>query len=378
LGASEEREIVMTTAGEVGASRRVLAGGLVVNPVGIGCWGIGGPDHNLAMPMGWSTADDALSMRGLETAVELGANLFDTADVYGHGHSERLLGALVRLAGRSNLVLSSKTGYFSGTARHPYLPAAMRRQLETTLENLQTDHLDIYFLHNSEFGPDDRYLDGAVAQMLAFKEQGLIKAIGMRGPHRYAPERLVIAKQQREDKQARFRWLFPVIRPDFLAVRFNALTPVLPGAETIFSFAATQGVSLLINKPLAQGLLTGKYDPSRPPRFGAGDHRLRKTWFSPAALRIIQDGLQPLRGRYGPDPAHLAPVMIAYSLSQSDNAAVLAGFTTPQQVVENLSPPPWSLTAEDFDFIRVTAGAIQQELDAAGEVFVDEAMGSGA
>jgi methylglyoxal reductase len=70
--------------------------------------------------------------------------------------------------------------------------------------------------------------------------------------------------------------------------------------------------------------------------------------------------------------------MIAYSLSQSDNAAVLAGFTTPQQVVENLSPPPWSLTAEDFDFIRVTAGAIQQELDAAGEVFVDEAMGSGA
>jgi hypothetical protein len=74
-------------------------------------------------------------LRGL--GAHLGANLFDTADVYGHGRSERLLGHLVRQAGRDSLVLSSKVGYFAGTAAHPYLPSAMRRQLETTLENLQ-------------------------------------------------------------------------------------------------------------------------------------------------------------------------------------------------------------------------------------------------
>jgi len=166
--------------------RRTLAGGLVVYPAGVGCWAIGGPGHNLGLPMGWSTADDAASLRGLETAYELGANLFDTADVYGHGRSERLLGRLVAQVPREALVLSSKTGYFAGTAAHPYLPSAMRRQLETTLENLQTDHLDIYFLHNSEFGPGDQYLDNAITQMRAFQDQGLIKAIGMRGPHRFA------------------------------------------------------------------------------------------------------------------------------------------------------------------------------------------------
>jgi len=353
--------------------RRLLAGRMSVHPIGMGCWAIGGPDHNLGMPMGWSTADDAAAMRGLVAAYELGANLFDTADVYGHGHSERLLGQLVRTAGRDGLVLSSKTGYFRGTAEHPYVPSAMRRQLETTLENLGTDHLDIYFLHNSEFGPCDQYLDGAIAQMQAFKEQGLVRAVGMRGPHRFGPDRLVLAKQQREDKHARFRRLFTAIGPDCLAVRFNALTPAPGGPDSIFAFAAANGASAVINKPLAQGLLTGKYDPDRPPVFGPGDHRLRKAWFTPAALRIIRDGLQPLRERYGPDPAHLAPVMIAYCLAQSPDAVVLAGFTTPGQVAENLAPPGRPLTDSDIGFIRATATAIQQRLDEAGEVFLDEA-----
>ena len=105
-------------------------------------------------------------------------------------------------------MLSSKVGYFAGTAAHPYLPSAMRRQLETTLENLQTDHLDIYFLHNANFGDNDRYLEGALEQMRAFQEQGLIKAIGMRGPHRFATDRLNVPRQQREDKYARFTVLF--------------------------------------------------------------------------------------------------------------------------------------------------------------------------
>jgi aryl-alcohol dehydrogenase-like predicted oxidoreductase len=357
--------------------RRLLAGGLNVHPVGIGCWAIGGPDQNLGLPMGWSTASDADSQRGLETAYQLGANLFDTADVYGHGRSERLLGQLVRQVTRDSVVLSSKVGYFAGTAAHPYLPSAMRRQLETTLENLGTDHLDIYFLHNSEFGADDRYLEGAIGQLRAFRDQGLIKTIGMRGPHRFASDRINIPKDQREDKYVRFRRLFGVIGPDYLAVRFNALTPVTPpGQDDIFTLAAARGASVLFNKPLAQGLLTGKYHPGQPPRFGPGDHRLRKAWFTPKALQVLDGGLQPLRDRFGPSPADLVPVMLRYCLEQSVNAAVLVGFTTPGQVTESLAVPAYPLTADDMSFIRETAGNIQRRLDAAGEVFLDEAKAS--
>ncbi|MBX6358149.1 MAG: aldo/keto reductase, partial [Micromonosporaceae bacterium] len=205
-------------------SARTLAGGLAVHPIGVGCWAIGGPDHNLGLPMGWSTADDRASRAGLELAYTLGANLFDTADVYGHGHSERLLGQLVAQVDRDSLVLSSKVGYFAGTAAHAYLPTAMRRQLETSLENLRTDRLDIYFFHTSEFGPDDRYLDDAIVQMRDFQRQGLVRCVGMRGPHRYAPHRLTQPRNNRPDKHARFRTLFDRIRPDYLAVRHNPLT----------------------------------------------------------------------------------------------------------------------------------------------------------
>lgn len=353
--------------------RRTLTGGLTVHPIGMGCWPIGGPDSNLGLPMGWSTAEDAASLRGLEAAHEMGANLFDTADVYGHGHSERLIGRFLRGVPRDSVVLSTKVGYFAGTAGHPYLPSHMRRQLETSLENLGTDRLDIYFLHNANFGPEDRYLDGAIETMRDFQEEGLINQIGMRGPHRFATDRLTVPKGQREDKQARFRYLFDRVQPGYLAVRYNALTPPPPaGQPDIFTFTADHGASVLINKPLAQGLLTGKYDPARPPAFEDGDIRLRKAWFTGPALEIIDRGLAPWRERFGADRQDLVRVALHYCVQQAENAAVLVGFTRPEQVRENLAAVGEPLSPEDIAFIRETAGRIQQELDAAGEVFLDE------
>ncbi|SFC16550.1 aldo/keto reductase [Streptomyces aidingensis] len=352
--------------------RRTLTAGLTVHPIGVGCWAIGGPDTNLGLPMGWSTADDTAALRGLENAYSLGANLFDTADVYGHGHSERLIGHLVATVPRDSIVLSSKTGYFAGTAAHAYLPSHMRRQLETTLENLRTDHLDIYFLHNSKFGPEDRYLDGANEQMRAFQREGLIRAVGMRGPHRFATDRLTVPKDQREDKHARFRYLFDQVKPEYLAVRHNALTPPPPAGQDIFAFAADHGASVLINKPLAQGLLTGKYVPGTAPHFGPGDHRLRKRWFTAEALATIHQGLAPLRERFGSGTGDLVRVALQYCLQHADNAAVLVGFTTPEQAAQNLTSVGTPLTAEDLAFVRATAQRLQQRLDAAGEVFLDE------
>ncbi|MFI1727560.1 aldo/keto reductase [Streptomyces sp. NPDC020489] len=354
-------------------ARRILAGGLSVHPIGIGAWALGGCDHNLGLPMGWSTADDAASRRGLERAYELGANLIDTADVYGHGHSERIIGDFTATVERDTVVLSSKVGYHRGTARHPYLPSAMRRQLETTLENLRTDHLDIYFFHNADFGPDDRYLEAAITQMHDFQRQGLITAVGMRGPHRYATERVTIAKELRGDKYARFTQLAQQIRPHYLAARYNALTPPpADGRPDIFTLASSLGASVLINKPLAQGLLTGKYDPDRPPVFAPGDHRLRKAWFTPGALKIIQDGLAPLRERFGDTSAALTRVALQYCLQQTENAAVLVGFTRPEQVTENLTAVGTPLTADELTFVSGSLGRLQQNLDAAGEVFLDE------
>jgi aryl-alcohol dehydrogenase-like predicted oxidoreductase len=96
---------------------RHIAPGLTVNPLGVGCWAIGGPTVNAGYPVGWGSVDDARSLDGLRTALEHGANFFDTADVFGHGHSERLLGQLLKEVDRESVHIASKIGWVRGTAQ---------------------------------------------------------------------------------------------------------------------------------------------------------------------------------------------------------------------------------------------------------------------
>lgn len=354
--------------------RITLPGGARVGRLGIGCWPIGGPADNLGMPMGWSTATDRQARLGLERAFELGANLFDTADVYGLGHSERLLGGLLATVPRDQVAVASKVGYFTGTAASAYAPGHMRRQLEQTLENLGTSYLDVYALHNGNFGPDDRDLPAAVEAMRSFRKEGLIRAVGMRGPHRYAPERLQAVPGEREDKQQRFRRQFELVRPQILAVRDNLLTPQ-SSTGGIRAFAAEQGLTVLVNKPLGQGLLTGKHSPLRPPLFGAGDHRQRKAWFTAPALAVLDEHLGPVRERFGPERADLVRGALHYLLHRWPGAAVLVGFTTVAQIEENLARPHRALSAEDLHALAAAGAGAQQALDALGEVFTDEDPG---
>lgn len=340
--------------------------------LGLGCWGIGGPDENLGLPMGWSTAlRENTAVEGLRCAYQAGVRLFDTADVYGHGRSERLIGTLVAEIDRRDVVLVSKVGYFAGTAEHGYSPSHMRHQLETTLENLRTDHLDVYFLHHGEFGPADRFLPGAVGAMRTFQREGLVTAVGMRGPHRFAPHRL--GGGPREDKTARFLHLFEQVRPQVLAVRDNLLTPPAR-SQALYDFAQENGVGLLVNKVLGQGLLTGAYRSQEPPVFGPGDHRLRKRWYTAPALQVIEEGLAELAEVTGSsEPAQLVRLACWSVLERSPDAIALVGFTRPWQVAANVAAVAQGAPAPDvLAAAREIMARVQERLDADGEVFVDE------
>lgn len=345
--------------------------GIEVPALGVGCWAIGGPDTNLGLPMGWGPIGDDQALAGLERAYILGARLFDTADIYGHGRSERLLGRLVEQVSRASVVLSSKVGYFRGTAEHGYHPSHMRHQLYQTLENLRTDYLDLYFFHHSEFGKNDRWLDKAIETMDQFRAGGLVRAIGMRGPHRFALDRLK-GSQSHPDKVARFQILFEQVAPDILAVRDNLLTPQ-DRSENIFAFAARHRCGVLINKPLAQGLLTGSHYPTAAPRvFGEGDHRRRKRWFTPTALGIIAEGLEELQAHVGRSTQELVRIALWSCLDRYEHAAVLVGFSTIEQIEMNLTCLGQSPTSTELAEAREIMGRVQVRLDASGEVFVDE------
>lgn len=336
----------------VALPRRVLTGlNAEVSTIGAGCWTIGGPARNRGVPIGWDDVNPTAAYEGLLRAYDLGVTLFDTADVYGLGASERLLGRLLARVGRGAVIVSSKVGYFAGTATHPYQPAQLRHQFATTLDNLATDYLDVYFLHSLDFGENDRYLDDAVTILRQLRQDGLIRAVGMRAPHTFAAE---WATSPRPDAAATARWLhlFEVIRPDVVAVRYNLLSPVYDPQETdIFAFARQHRVGVLIKQALGQGTLLRHHDGARR-AFSGADHRARDPLFRPATLTELDTRLAPIRARFGDTPAALARVALSYVVHHAPDAAVLVGFRDAAQIHTTVTSLADPLTPQEITEVR--------------------------
>lgn len=317
---------------------------LQVGEIGVGCWAIGGPFVNLGLAGGWDSADDKEAKEGLLEAVEMGANLFDTADVYGFGRSERLVGWMLRkvaeagLAGRDQLTIATKVGYFQGCSEHPYLPLHMRHQLEMSLHNLGTDYVDIYWFHHLDFGEKEQYLEGTIEEMRRFREEGHIRFIGLRGPHKFSPKRHERAPDGKDPLNHFFR-MAEIIDPDVITLRYNVLSPKYDSQESdVFEWAENRDLGVLVYKPLAQGLLLDKYDPDKPPVFGPGDHRIRKRWFQREALSVLKRRLAVVKREFDcVTTSDLMSLFIKYCLSRTRNMCVLVGFRNAQQLRESLS-----------------------------------------
>jgi 1-deoxyxylulose-5-phosphate synthase len=334
--------------------RRPRGLGKPVSAVGAGCWTIGGPTTNRGVPVGWDGVDPGRALDGLLRAHELGMTLYDTADVYGHGRSEQLLGELLAQVRRDELVISSKVGYFAGSAAHPYQPQQMHRQLHRTLTNLGTDHLDLYCFHSNDFGRDDRHLPAAVEQMRSFVEQGVVRAIGMRAPHKFAAEWANRPGTDRRGGQAaRFLHLFNTIRPDVVIARYNLLSPLYAAGETdIFELARQTNTGVIIKQAYGQGLLLGTHHPDQPRTFGQGDHRRSDPTFTPEALRTVHEGLGPLRDRFGGTVAALTHVALRYALTRDPDTPALVGFRDDTQITTSVTSLGAPLTADEVTWLH--------------------------
>jgi len=128
--------------------RQLGRSGIRISPMGLGCWAIGGPAWRGETPVGWGKVDDAQSIRAIHAALDLGITFFDTADVYGAGHSERVLGKA--LAGRRDqVVVATKFGNtFDEDTRQATgadaSPEYIRAACEASLRRLNTDYIDLY------------------------------------------------------------------------------------------------------------------------------------------------------------------------------------------------------------------------------------------
>jgi len=215
--------------------------GLQVSEISFGTWAIGGS---------WGRTDDAESLRALEEAIDAGVNFFDTADVYGDGHSERLLAKATR--GKEDRIHIATKFCRRGDIHDPanYSEAQVRAYCEDSLRNLQRETIDLYQVHC----PATKILeDGQVFEVLdKLKAEGKIRAYG-------------VSVESVEEGLICLR--YPGVQA--LQVIFNLFRQ--KPLEQLFPEAHARGVGILVRLPLASGLLTGKF--TKESKFEPDDHR---------------------------------------------------------------------------------------------------------
>jgi len=312
--------------------------GLRVSEISLGCWTIGGLNFVRDISAGWQGADDGESLAGMRRGYELGVNHFDTADVYGNGHSERLVGRFLKDVPRDSVIIATKVGWLEGSAPHRLHPLKIQQQFETSLYNLGTDYVDIYYFHNTDFGLEDEYLDDAAELMHRFRDEGKVRFIGQSG-------------YEYED----FLRVHETVRPDVLQFRYNALFNKWDDPETdLFAWADARNLGMVLFGPLAQGALLGKYTAASPPAFEPGDNRARNEWFTPEGLAKLGPAMKQITARFGETAPDLVQMALQYCLHRSQNAVAIPGFRNPAQVGVNVAAAGNPLGVEDVRFIRET------------------------
>ncbi|MFB7919431.1 aldo/keto reductase [Streptomyces sp. NPDC056061] len=348
--------------------RRRLVAGWDEHPLGAGCRPIGGPATNLGRAAGWAAVDDARAVDALLQAHAEGATVFDTADAFGLGHSQRLLGRMLAQVPRASVRITSTVGAFRGTGVNAYRSLNLHSQVEQSLENLGVESLDVLTLHHVDFGPRDEFLQEARETLEALRDLGRVKTLGIRAPHRLAVS--VRPCDRRRGSATRFTFLVQQFDPKVIVTSFSPLSQ-LPapgreagdcGEEDAFDFARRHGVATVVTEPLGLGPLTGEHRPGTV--FGPGDVRSHLT---APVLAAVERGLQPLRKRFGSTAHDLVRVALHYCLRRCPDSIVLAGFTSPQQVAANYQGLRPELSEADHEFVDAAFAALRAELEETGQ-----------
>lgn len=280
--------------------------GLDVSEIGFGCWAIGGTSYG--------PTKDEESLQALETAWQNGVNFFDTADTYGHGHSEDLLARFLKGKSREKIILATKAGwdFYDGRgSRKNFDPAYLRMACEKSLKRLHVEAIDLYQLHNPSL---ELIQKGEVISVLEnLKKEGKIRFIGI--SIHTEEEALAAMKDQRVDA---------------LQLVFNLLDQRM--GRRVFSQATKEKVGLIIREPLACGLLSGKYQAGH--EFLKTDHRRRYSQEKMAHEIQKVEMIRRILSEH--HRLSLACAALEYILAYEEISTVIPGAKTPAQVLENI------------------------------------------
>lgn len=300
-------------------TRRLGRSGLQVSAMGLGCWAIGGPFWKGDTPVGWGRVDDQQSIRAIHRALQLGVTLFDTADVYGCGHSERVLGQA--LAGRRNqVVIATKFGQtFDETTRqgtgYDVTPEYIQRACDASLKRLNVDVIDLYQLHVKD-------VDLAHAKIVRDVLEGLV-AVGKIRWYGWSTDDAASAREFAAGEHCAA-----------IQQRLN----VLEGNLETLAVCEQFDLASINRSPLAMGLLTGKFTADT--RFPEDDVRSRRYDLAGAQADVLRR-FADIQSILCADGRTSAQAALGWLWARSSKTIPIPGFKSVEQVEENAGALHW-------------------------------------
>ncbi|MEJ9212503.1 aldo/keto reductase [Bacillus smithii] len=293
---------------------------LYVNPIGLGTNAVGG--HNL-----YPNLSEETGKQVVRTALENGVNFLDTAFIYGPERSEELIGEVLKEFRREDTVIATKGAHklVGDKIEIDNSPAFLRQSVEDSLRRLQTDYIDLFYIHY----PDEstpKY--EAVGELKKLKDEGKIRAIGVSN---FSIEQL---------KEANQDGYVDVLQSEYNLFKRQAEKDLLP-------YTAEQGISFVPYFPLASGLLAGKY--TKDTKFD--DLRAKNPLFQGEEFVRNLEKVEKLRPIAEAKNTEIAYVVLAWYLTRDSIDALIPGAKKPEQVVNNLKTLDVQLTKEEIESI---------------------------
>lgn len=309
--------------------RNLGSSDIKITPIIMGTWQAG--------KKMWVGIEDTETIAAIKNAFDAGITTVDTAEVYGEGHSERIVAAALSEV-RDRVVYASKV--FSNHLKYDLVIEAC----EGSLKNLKTDYIDLYQIHwpagswNSEIVP----ISETMKALNKLKEDGKIRAIGVSN----------FSKSQLEEasQYGRIDSLQPPYSLFWRQVEKDAR-----------DYCVENNISIWAYSPLAQGLLTGKFGKDH--QFAEGDHRAKNKLFSIKEnyhrVQIALDRLRPIAAK---NDCSLAQLSLAWLIAQPQTNAIVGARNT-KQVLANAKAAEVKLSSEDLAEIDAIGRTVTDYLD---------------
>jgi aryl-alcohol dehydrogenase-like predicted oxidoreductase len=307
--------------------------GIRISEIGFGAWAIGGTAEASGMPLGWGPASDDDSLAAIRRARDLGVNFFDTADSYGFGRSESLLG-IVLSRRRQDVVIGTKVGVVrtsGGALRKDFSREHIFHAVNGSLKRLRTDYIDIYQLHNPTVA--DLRRGEILEAMDVLQDAGKIRFWGVS-----------ISTVDEGIEIVRNGWGHTI------QVLYNVLNQ--EPADELLPRAKERGFGVIARVPLASGLLTGKYREGAV--FPSDD--VRQSFLTQRRLAEVTPKVDEVRAIVGGAARNVAEGALRFVLANDAVSTVIPGARTARQVEANVAASEAKLPADVVEKLRARLG----------------------